>query len=78
MNRRCEQALHDAEFLACLRGGDYPRAELERLWKVLLLNQFHDILPGSSIRQVHEESERDLTEVLAGAEALCGHGRRRR
>ncbi|HVM16834.1 MAG TPA: glycoside hydrolase family 38 C-terminal domain-containing protein [Gaiellaceae bacterium] len=70
-NRRCEQALHDAEFLACLRGGEYPRAELDRLWKLLLLNQFHDILPGSSIREVHAESERDLAEVEAGADALC-------
>lgn len=74
LNRLCEQALHDAEFLACFRGGEYPRAELDRLWQVLLLNQFHDILPGSSIRQVHEESERDLAEVLASAEALCGNG----
>ncbi|HUQ22858.1 MAG TPA: glycoside hydrolase family 38 C-terminal domain-containing protein, partial [Gaiellaceae bacterium] len=74
LNRRCEQALHDAEFISCLRGGEYPRAELDRLWKGLLLNQFHDILPGSSIRQVHEESERDLGAVLAGAEALCGAG----
>jgi alpha-mannosidase len=73
-NRRCEQALHDAEFLSCLRGGDYPRAELERLWRLLLLNQFHDILPGSSIRSVHEDAERDLAEVEAGADAICGVG----
>ena len=58
----------------CLRGGDYPRAELDRLWKLLLLNQFHDILPGSSIRLVHEEAERDLAEVVAGAEELLRHG----
>ena len=74
LNRRAEQALHDAEFVSALRGGDYPRAELNRLWKLLLLNQFHDILPGSSIRLVHEESERDLAEVVAGAEALIGAG----
>ena len=70
-NRRCEIALHDAEFLSALVGREYPRAELDRLWKLLLLNQFHDILPGSSIRQVHEEAERDLAAVEAGAEALC-------
>ncbi|HET8606121.1 MAG TPA: glycoside hydrolase family 38 C-terminal domain-containing protein [Gaiellaceae bacterium] len=70
-NRRCERALHDAEFLSCLAGGDYPRAELDRLWKLLLLQQFHDILPGSSIRLVYEDAERDLAEVEAGAEALC-------
>jgi alpha-mannosidase len=70
-NRRSELALHDAEFLVALVGEDVPRAELDRLWKLLLLNQFHDILPGSSIRLVHEEAERDLAEVEAGAEAIC-------
>ena len=70
-NRRCESALHDAEFLSCAAGGAYPRRELERLWRTLLLNQFHDILPGSSIRLVYEEAERDLAEVEAGADALC-------
>jgi len=70
-NRRCEAALHDAEFLSCLAGGDYPRGELDRLWKLLLLNQFHDILPGSSIREVYEDAERDLAEVERGANAIC-------
>jgi alpha-mannosidase len=73
-NRRCEQALHDAEFLLSASESDYPRAELDRLWKLLLLNAFHDILPGSSIRLVYEEAERDLAEVEAGAGVLCGSG----
>jgi alpha-mannosidase len=72
-NRRCEQALHDAEFLACL-GGDHPRAELDRLWKLLLLQQFHDILPGSSIGLVYEDAERDLAAVESGAHALVPPG----
>jgi alpha-mannosidase len=85
LNRRCEIALHDAEFLSTLastaaagrtaqvtsRHLPYPRAELDRLWKLLLLQQFHDILPGSSIRLVYEDAERDLAEVEAGAEAIC-------
>lgn len=70
-NRRSENALHDAELLATAAGGDYPREELDRLWKLLLLNQFHDILPGSSIRSVHEDAERDLAAVEAGANALA-------
>jgi alpha-mannosidase len=73
-NRRCEQALHDAEFLAVARGGAYPRAELDRLWKLLLLQQFHDILPGSSIAEVYVDAHRDLDEIEAGATALCGVG----
>jgi alpha-mannosidase len=72
-NRRGEVALHDAEFVSVLRD-DYPRAELDRLWKLLLLNQFHDILPGSSIRLVYDDAERDLAEIEAGAHAICGTG----
>jgi alpha-mannosidase len=74
MNRVCEQLLHDAEFLSVVRDGDYPRAELDRLWKLLLLQQFHDILPGSSIRLVYEDSDRDFADVEAGAEAIVGSG----
>jgi alpha-mannosidase len=70
-NRRGESALHDAELLSALRLESYPREELGRLWRVLLLNQFHDILPGSSITEVNERARRDLEEVEAGAEALC-------
>src|SRR5579862_1185760 len=73
-NRRCEQLLHDAEFLSCARGGEYPRTELERLWKLLLLQQFHDILPGSWIRLVYEDSARDFAEIEAAAAAVCGDG----
>jgi alpha-mannosidase len=71
LNRRAEEALHDAELLSTLAGGDYPRAELDRLWKLLLLNAFHDILPGSSIGAVYEDAERELAEVVARAGALA-------
>ena len=73
-NRASEQLLHDAEFLACLRGGEYPRAELDRLWKLLLLQQFHDILPGSSIGLVYDDARRDFAELALGAQALIGDG----
>ncbi|HET6946143.1 MAG TPA: glycoside hydrolase family 38 C-terminal domain-containing protein, partial [Gaiellaceae bacterium] len=73
-NRRCEQLLHDAEFLSVVRDGDYPRAELDRLWKLLLLQQFHDILPGSSIRLVYEDAARDFAELEAAGTALLGDG----
>jgi alpha-mannosidase len=73
-NRRSEQGLHDAEFLAAARGGAYPREELDRLWKLLLLQQFHDILPGSSIRLVYEDAARDFAELEHGIAALIGEG----
>ena len=73
-NRRCEQGLRDAELIAVARGDDYPRDELERLWRLLLLQQFHDILPGSSIRAVYEDAQRDFAELDAGIAALIGDG----
>jgi alpha-mannosidase len=73
-NRRSEHGLRDAEFLAVARGGEYPRAELDRLWQLLLLQQFHDILPGSSIRLVYEDAARDFGELERGIGALIGGG----
>jgi len=69
-NRRAQTALREAEMWS-VAAGSYPRAELDRLWKTLLLNQFHDILPGSSIDWVYEEAERELEGVVMGAEAIA-------
>ncbi|MBE2267106.1 MAG: alpha-mannosidase [Anaerolinea sp.] len=73
-NRACEILLRDAEILSALAmwqsGYVYPQAELDRLWKLLLLNQFHDILPGSSIGEVYQDSERDYAEIRAAGVAL--------
>jgi alpha-mannosidase len=66
-NRLAQNALREAEMWSVAAGGDYPSAELESLWKTLLINQFHDILPGSSIDWVYEEAERDLEHVTERA-----------
>ena len=50
-----------------MAAGDYPVDELDATWKKVLLNQFHDILPGSSIDWVYEEAERDLSDVAFNA-----------
>ena len=58
-NRKLEVALRELEHSAvrALAGGQsYPTAELDRIWKEMLLLQFHDILPGSSITRVYTES----------------------
>ena len=72
-NRRGEEALAEAEAAAALAhrvaGAKYPRKRLERLWRTLLLLQFHDVLPGTSIADVHREAERlhsELREEAAG------------
>lgn len=87
-NRRSEHLLREAELwaaTAAVRGvADYPYDELEAAWHAVLLHQFHDILPGSSIAWVHREAERsyaEVAEVLEGviersARALAGTGER--
>src|SRR5918993_2867555 len=73
LNREAEHRLLEAEAfatLAALEGAPYPAPRLERLWKMLLLNQFHDILPGSSISEVYEDAHRELEEAVGGAEEL--------
>jgi len=70
-NRLCEIAMREAEFLcalAALRGADYPHARLLELWKTLLINQFHDILPGSSIAEVNDEAVETFGAIFDGAQ----------
>ncbi|WP_171107834.1 MULTISPECIES: glycoside hydrolase family 38 C-terminal domain-containing protein [unclassified Streptomyces] len=87
-NRRSEHLLREAELwaaTAAVRAGfPYPYEELDRIWKTVLLLQFHDILPGSSIAWVHREA-RATYERLAGElngiidaarRALAGEGTR--
>ena len=68
-NRQGELALREAELWAAtlLPAAEYPGAELEDSWKTLLLHQFHDILPGSGIHWVYEDSARDHAAVLDDA-----------
>jgi len=79
-NRKAEAALQAAELWTVARstgeggtGIDWEvAAELEAAWRLLLVNQFHDILPGSSIRWVAEEAEAELAEVVRRAGAVAG------
>ena len=66
-NRRCELSMRELEFwstLAALKGKAYPAEAVERLWKEVLLHQFHDILPGSSIARVYQEAEKAFHAIL--------------
>ena len=72
-NRLSELALREAEMwgsLALAKGAEYPLARMDAAWKKLLLNQFHDILPGSSIAKVYEDARRDHKWIIAEAEAV--------
>ena len=73
-NRQSELLLRDVEILSALAwilyGTEYPAAILENLWKLVLTNQFHDIIPGSSISEVYADSAQDYALVLEQASAL--------
>ncbi|AMM19865.1 alpha-mannosidase [Frondihabitans sp. PAMC 28766] len=85
-NRRSEHLLREAELwsaTAAARGLlDYPYDALEKIWHTVLLQQFHDILPGSSIAWVHQQAEAnyrriagDLDVIIRTAQqALAGEG----
>jgi alpha-mannosidase len=67
-HRQSEFLLHDAEFLATVASVldsdySYPHVDLHRAWELVCLNQFHDILPGSSITPVYTESQRQYARV---------------
>ncbi|WP_406071161.1 glycosyl hydrolase-related protein [Streptomyces sp. NBC_01020] len=74
-NRRSEHLLREAELwatAAALRSDtySYPHDELDRIWKTVLLHQFHDILPGSSIAWVHREARETYAGVREELEAI--------
>lgn len=80
-NRRSEFGLREAELWACMaqarRGARVPLADLRGLWQAVLLNQFHDIIPGSSIERVYVEAEAAYAKVIQGAAGLAQGARRR-
>lgn len=65
-NRKLEEQIAATEILwSALPPDQYPAGELDRVWKIILLNQFHDILPGSSIRDVYENTEKEYADARA-------------
>nr|XP_044620271.1 alpha-mannosidase 2C1 isoform X2 [Equus asinus] len=85
-NRECERILHDVELLSSLalaRSAHflYPAAQLQDLWRLLLLNQFHDVVTGSCIQLVAEEAVCHYEDIrshgntlLSAAAAALGAG----
>jgi alpha-mannosidase len=74
-NRKSEFLLHDAEFAATLASlldpaYQYPHEDLQAAWRLVCLNQFHDIIPGSSIAPVYVESEQQYAEVRSLGERV--------
>ncbi len=73
-NRRGELALRDTELWASMvTPAEYPADELDELWRILLLHQFHDIIPGSGIHWVYQDTARDHARLLERTAALGAH-----
>ena len=72
-NRKSEFAYENAEFYSILAkrlaSVPYPKAALAEGWEMILTNQFHDIIPGSSIREVYEQSDKDYAAAFAIGDA---------
>lgn len=73
-NRKSELMLMDLELFSLLAKDKlaYPARELEAMWKTVMINQFHDILPGSSIKEVYEVTKEEYRELKQKGEALIG------
>lgn len=74
LHKEAEDALYRLEVLGALlveREG-YPIERVRKLWEMLLHNEFHDILPGSSINEAHHQAENELGEVIAEADEISG------
>ncbi|MBO7742093.1 MAG: alpha-mannosidase, partial [Victivallales bacterium] len=65
-NRKLEQLMTTAEMIcSLLPAAQYPHQEFDGIWKCILINQFHDIIPGSSIRKVYETTEAEHAQCIA-------------
>lgn len=81
-NRKTEFSLREAEYMGVQNGRQngwdhYPQEELDKAWEILLRNQFHDILPGSSIKEVYEDAEEEfkvLDNYVKAIEEMNQHG----
>lgn len=72
-NRESEFLLRDAEWLFSFAPefpNQYPAGRIEELWKLVLLNQFHDIIPGSSVREVYVDSDEDYAQIRSEGQDL--------
>ncbi|MBE6802113.1 MAG: alpha-mannosidase [Ruminococcaceae bacterium] len=72
-NRRIENKFRTSEMLCVMRGEDRKK-EITALYKKFLINQFHDILPGSHIHPVYEDAMRDYAEVEKALDQIIGTG----
>ncbi|MFT5377189.1 MAG: alpha-mannosidase [Candidatus Latescibacterota bacterium] len=74
-NRKFEFALRNLDYISALCGTRkiaVPAEKIEQLWKVLLRNQFHDVLPGTSLPEVHDTAIKELEAGIEDTVQLTG------
>ncbi|RRD93525.1 alpha-mannosidase [Clostridiales bacterium COT073_COT-073] len=73
-NRKSEFLYEEIEWLSDmaweLSGQNYPQKEINDAWEIICLNQFHDIIPGSSIKKVYDDSKEQYEQILADGKKL--------
>lgn len=72
-NRKSEIMMRELEMwsvVANINNYNYPKDDIESLWKIILLHQFHDILPGSCIKKVYEEAAQVYAELFVDSDKL--------
>ena len=78
-NRKSEFLYQNAELYGSiankLLAAPFPQDELYRGWEMILTNQFHDIIPGSSIKEVYDQSDIDYAEIRAIGETALNTAR---
>ncbi len=79
-NRYSENLYMNAEALSVtdgiLTGAEYPRERLMKGWEKIMLNQFHDVLPGSSIKPVYDDSDVIYADIIENGEDMVNSARK--
>lgn len=77
MNRQMELTLRELEMLYTsqhiVSGKDYPTDELTAIWEVVLRNQFHDIIPGSFIKEVYQDHREEMSSIVTSSQNLINN-----
>ena len=76
-NRISEQLYESTEkvnSLAMLLGKEYPAENINKNWENILLNQFHDILPGTSIKKVYDVTDEDYKRIIGSGKEMLADG----
>lgn len=76
-NRKCENLYVAAEkinSISMILGNQYPQQNINDSWELILLNQFHDIIPGSSIKEVYDVTDIEYKELLRNVDGLINNG----